>query len=66
MQTQQPVQVQLPRRGGQQIRPSHHLGHAHAGIIHHHRQLVGKHAVRPAQIEIAAITQQIFGFHFYK
>ena len=59
LQTQQPVQVQLPRRGGKQVCPAHHLGDAHAGIIHHHRQLIGKHPVCPAQVEIAAVPQQV-------
>ena len=59
LQAQQPVQVQLPRRGGKQVCPAHHLGDAHAGIVHHHRQLIGKHPVCPAQIEVAAIPQQV-------
>ena len=59
LQAQQTVQVQLPRRGGQQVRPAHHLGDPHAGIVHHHGQLIGEHAVRPAQVKVAAVPQQV-------
>ena len=61
LQAQQAVQVQLPCRGGQQVRPAHHFGDAHAGIVHHHGQLIGEHAVCPAQVEIAAVPQQVLG-----
>ena len=42
-------------------RPAHHFGDAHAGIVHHHGQLIGEHAVCPAQVEIAAVPQQVLG-----
>ena len=59
-QAQQPVQVDLPGGGGKQVCPPHHLGDPHPGVIHHHRQLIGKHAVGPAQVKIPAAGQQVF------
>ena len=61
LQAQQTVQIELPCRGRQQVRPAHHFGDAHAGVVHHHGQLIGKHAVRPAQVEVPAVVQQVLG-----
>ena len=58
-QTQQPVEIELPRGGGQQVGAAHHFGHAHPGIVHHHRQLIGKHPIGTAEVEIAAVPQQV-------
>ena len=61
LQAQQAVQIQLPCRGRKQVCTAHHFGNAHAGIVHHHGQLIGEHAIRPAQVEITAVVQKIFG-----
>ena len=60
-QPQQAVEVELPGGGREQVRAPHHFRHAHAGIVHHHRQLVGKHAVGTAEVEIPAVAEQVLG-----
>ena len=59
-QPQQPVEVYLPGGGGQQIRSPDHLGDPHPGVIHHHRQLIGKDAVGPPEIKVPAAGEQVF------
>lgn len=44
-QPQELLKIQLPGGGGQQVRPPDHLRHTHGGVVHHDRQLIGKHAV---------------------
>ena len=60
-QTQQTVKIKLPGGGREQVRAPHHLRHAHAGIVHHHSQLVGKHAIGAAEVEIPAVAEQVLG-----
>ena len=57
---EQPVQPDLPRCGGDQVRAAHHLGHAGDRVVHHDRELVGKHPVRPADDEIPALAREVF------
>ena len=51
--------MDLPRSGDQQIGAPDHMGDALPGVVHHHRQLVGKVAVGPADHEIADLLGQI-------
>mgnify|MGYP000199428989 CR=1 FL=1 len=60
-QAQQTVKIKLPGGGREQVRAPHHLRHAHAGIVHHHGQLVGKHAIGAAEVEIPAVAEQVLG-----
>ena len=60
-QAQQPVKIELPRRGGEQVGSPHHLGDTHPGVVHHDGQLVSKHAVGTAEVEVAAVVQEILG-----
>ena len=48
----EPVQEDLPGRGGQQIGPAQDLRDAHRAVVHHHRELVGEHAVGALKHEI--------------
>ena len=57
---QQPVEIELSGGRGQQIAAPHHLADAHAGVVHHHGQLVGVDPVGAADDEIAAVAQQVF------
>ncbi len=59
-QPQQMVEVQLPGGGVQQVRPADHLRDPHGGVVHHHGQLIGKHAVGPAEQKISAVRRQVF------
>ena len=59
-QLQEPVEVQLPGRGGQQVRPPDHLRHTHGGVVHYYRQLIGEHAVGPAEEKVSAVLRQLF------
>lgn len=43
--TEQPVQIQLARRGIQKIAAANHLRHPHQSVIHHNGKLIGKDAV---------------------
>ena len=58
-QAQQTVQIELPRRGREQVCPAHDFGDAHPGIVHDDGQLVGEDAVCPAKVEVAAVSQQV-------
>ena len=58
-QAQQTVQIQLPGRGGEQVRPPHHLRHPHPGVVHDDGQLVSKDPIGPAEVEIPAVPQQV-------
>ena len=58
--SEQLLQVDLPRRGGEQVIPTHHLRDAHRGIVHHNGKLIGKDAVGAAQDEVAAVAVEIF------
>ncbi|CAN4017756.1 Tetratricopeptide repeat protein, partial [Dysosmobacter welbionis] len=58
LQSQQPIQQQLSGGGRQQVRPPHYFCDAHGRVIHHHRQLIGKYAVRPPQQKIPAVRRQ--------
>ena len=58
LQSQQPIQQQLPGGGRQQVRTPHYFCDAHGRVIHHHRQLIGKYAVRPPQQKIPAVRRQ--------
>ena len=49
------LQIDLARRGTQQVTSAHDLGDAHGGIVDHHGQLVGKHAVAAAHQKVAAL-----------
>ena len=60
-QAQQTVKIKLPHGGREQVCAPHHLRHAHAGIVHHHSQLVGKHAIGAAEVEIPAVAEQVLG-----
>ena len=60
-QAQLAVKPELARRAGQKITAAHDLVDPHQGIVHNDRQLVGKHAVRPAQVKIPAVPGQILG-----
>ena len=60
-QTQQTVKIKLPGGGREQVRAPHHLRHAHTGIIHHHGQLVGKHTIGTAEVEIPAVPEKVLG-----
>ena len=57
LQSQQPIQQQLPGGGRQQVRTPHYFCDAHGRVIHHHRQLIGKYAVRPPQQKIPRSPQ---------
>ena len=57
-QAQKFLQIPLAGNGPQQIAAAHHLGHAHLGIVHHHRKLVGEHAVRAAHDKVPALLRQ--------
>ena len=58
LQSQQPIQQQLSGGGRQQVRTPHYFCDAHGRVIHHHRQLIGKYAVRPPQQKIPAVRRQ--------
>ena len=60
-QPQQTVKIKLPCGGREQVCPPHHLRHAHPGIVHHHGQLVGKHTIGTAEVEIPAVAEQVLG-----
>ena len=54
------LQVDLARRGAQQVASAHDLGDAHGGVVDHHGQLVGKHAVAAAHQKVAAFGGECF------
>ncbi|MNL04214.1 hypothetical protein D3C87_1247790 [compost metagenome] len=58
-QAQQVLQVDLARRGVEQIGPAHDMGDALRGVIHHHGELIGPQAVRAAQDEVAEFRFQV-------
>ena len=58
-QAQEPLKVDLPRCGGQEIGAAHDVGHALCRVIDHDRQLVGMDAVRAAQDEIADFAGEV-------
>ena len=60
-QTQQTIEIKLPGGGREQVRAPHHLRDPHPGIVHHHSQLVGKHAIGAAEVEIPAVAEQVLG-----
>ena len=45
----------MPGGREEQISPPHDFGHAHGGIIHHHRQFVSRDPVPPPDHEIAEV-----------
>ena len=42
-------------RGAQQVASAYDLGNTHGGVIDHHGQLIGKHAVAAAHQKVAAL-----------
>ena len=60
-QPQQTIEIKLPGGGREQVCAPHHLRDPHPGIIHHHSQLVGKHAIGAAEVEIPAVAEQVLG-----
>ena len=60
-QPQQTIEIELPGGGREQVCAPHHLRDPHTGIIHHHGQLVGKHAIGAAEVEIPAVAEQVLG-----
>jgi len=52
----QALEVELLRRGGENIPPPHHLRDAAEGIIHHGGQMIGKDAVRAPDDEIPTVA----------
>src|SRR5271165_2996678 len=51
--TELPLQVDLTRRGIQQVRPAHDVGDALFGIVHDHRKLVGERAAGALHHKVA-------------
>ena len=51
-QAEQPLQMDLARGRIDQVRAAHHVGDALRRVVHHHRELVGEHAVGAPQHEI--------------
>ena len=51
-QPEQVGEVGLPGRGGQEVVAAHHLLDALVGVVHHHGEVVGGHAVVAAQHEV--------------
>ncbi len=51
--------MNLARRVPQQVGPAHDVGDALKGIVHHHRQLIGKQPVGPLDDKIAHFARQI-------
>ncbi len=51
-QIERAINRNLPGRGSQQIATAHHLTDGHGAVVVDDRQLVGGHAVSPAQDEI--------------
>ena len=58
---EQLIQPDLARRTADEIVPAHDLGHAGQAVIHHDRQLIREHAVRPPDDEVAALLGERFG-----
>ena len=58
-QVQAALQVNLARRGNQQILPAHDVGDALFAVVHHHGKLVGPKAIGAQQHEIADVLRQI-------
>ena len=57
---EQLIQPDLARRTADEIVPAHDLGHAGQAVIHHDRQLIRKHAIRPPDDEVAALLGKRF------
>jgi len=53
---EQPLQVDLPRGGIEQVGAAHHVGHALRGVADHDGELVGKLSVGPKQHEVADLA----------
>ena len=51
--SEQPVQEDLPRRRGEQVRSPQHLRDPHRAVVHHDRELVREDAVAAAEHEVA-------------
>ena len=58
---QQLMQPDLTRGRAQQIAAAHNFGDTLKGVVDHDGQLVGKHAVRAANDEVAALGGQVLG-----
>src|SRR3954465_5462954 len=54
-QAQQPLQINLPWRGIQQIGAADHIRHALRGIVYNYRQLISENAVRPQHYKIVTV-----------
>ena len=59
-QSEKPLQIDLTRRGGQQISAANDLRNASLRIVGHNGQLIGIDAVGAAYDKIAAFARQIF------
>ena len=51
------LQARLPGRAREQVRASHDIIHLLIGIVHHHGELVGEHAIAPADDHIPERAQ---------
>ena len=53
---EEPLQVDLARRRGEQVAAAHDLRHAHLGVIHHDGELVGEDPIASPHQKIPACT----------
>ncbi len=56
---ERPLEQDLARRRGKQVRTSHHLGHALKFIVHDNRQVIGERAISPLDDEITGVTPAV-------
>src|SRR5262247_2327131 len=59
MQPQQLLQVELSRRGPEQVGPAHYVRDSLFGVVDHDRELVGVNTVRAVEHEVAAFPLQV-------
>jgi hypothetical protein len=57
--TEQALQIDLARRGVEQVGAAHHVGDLLVRVVHHHRELVGELTVAAAQDEVAHLALEI-------
>ena len=60
LEAEQAVQPDLARRARNKVASANDLGHARKSVIDRHRKLIGEHAVRAADDEVAAFLCEVF------
>ncbi len=58
-QRERPVEQELPGGRREQVVAAHHVGDPHGGVVHHHRELIGRDAVGPGDHEVAGLRRDV-------